>query len=554
MEWFETLLFKDSVAHNALVFSLTIAVGVLLGRIKIFGISLGVTWVLFSGIFFSHCGLLVNKEVEHFVKEFGLILFVYTVGLQVGPGFFSSLKKEGLTFNLLALSIVLLGGLVTLGLHFLTGQPLHVLTGIMSGAVTNTPGLGAAQQAIRDVHEAAAPEMINKLNLGYAVAYPFGVIGLILVLIFIQKVTRVNLKKEYEDYNQKVADHAEALTTLHVKLENPNFFNKPLSTLFKLLNLQFVVSRLKQGDEVITPNITTILHEGDVLMIVASKVDLPRLSLIGTQVNEDLKQVKSNMVAERIVVTQKEATHKPIKELVLKEKGYYNITRINRAGIEFIATGSSTLQMGDVLTVVGDAASISKFGKLLGNSLKRLDHPMLAPIFFGILLGIIVGSIPFAISGMPAPIKIGLAGGPLIIALILSRFGARFHIATYVTHSANLMLREIGIVLFLASVGLSSGEHFVEILSEGDGLAWMGYGVIITAVPLLIVGLISRFIFKKSFFEISGLLSGASTDPPALAFASHTARCDAPAVTYATVYPLTMILRILVAQLLIVLF
>lgn len=555
MNWFEALLFKDSVAHAALIYSLTIAVGVLLGRMKIFGISLGVTWVLFAGIFFSHFGLIINKEVEHFVKEFGLILFVYTVGLQVGPGFFSSLKKQGLTFNLLAASIVGLGALVTLALHFLTGQPLHILAGVMSGAVTNTPGLGAAQEALRDVHGPAAAAMINQLNLGYAVAYPFGVIGIILVLIIIQKVSGVNLKKELENYNQKLADHSESLAILNVRLENPNLFNQPLSTLFKTLNLHFVVSRIRKGEEVITPNKETILEQNDVLLIVASKSDFQKLkTLIGSQTGEDLTQKQGNTIVQHIVVTHDDVTHKPIKELVLKERGFYNITRINRAGIEFIATGSSTLQIGDVLTVVGEADAVGRFANLLGNSLKRLDHPQLAPIFFGILIGVLFGSIPIAISGMPAPVKIGLAGGPLIVALIISRFGARFHLATYVTHSANLMLREIGIVLFLASVGLSSGEHFVEILSNGDGLTWMGYGAIITAVPLLIVGFVSKFVFKKSFFEICGLLSGASTDPPALAFATHTAGCDAPAVTYATVYPLTMILRILIAQFLILLF
>lgn len=555
MNWFEALLFKDSVAHAALIYSLTIAIGVLLGRMKIFGISLGVTWVLFAGIFFSHFGLIINKEVEHFVKEFGLILFVYTVGLQVGPGFFSSLKKQGLTFNLLAASIVGLGALVTLALHFLTGQPLHILAGVMSGAVTNTPGLGAAQEALRDVHGPAAASMINQLNLGYAVAYPFGVIGIILVLIIIQKISGINLKKELENYNQKLADHSESLAILNVRLENPNLFNQPLSTLFKTLNLHFVVSRIRKGDEVITPNKETILEQNDVLLIVASKSDFQKLKmLIGSQTGEDLTQKQGNTIVQHVVVTHDEVTHKPIKELVLKERGFYNITRINRAGIEFIATGSSTLQIGDVLTVVGEADAVGRFANLLGNSLKRLDHPQLAPIFFGILIGVLFGSIPIAISGMPAPVKIGLAGGPLIVALIISRFGARFHLATYVTHSANLMLREIGIVLFLASVGLSSGEHFVEILSNGDGLTWMGYGAIITAVPLLIVGFVSKYIFKKSFFEICGLLSGASTDPPALAFATHTAGCDAPAVTYATVYPLTMILRILIAQFLILLF
>ncbi len=554
MNWFVSLWTNDSVAHSVLLYAITIAIGVLLGRVKLFGVSLGITWVLFVGIILSHFGFVVNKEVEHFVKEFGLILFVYTVGLQVGPGFFSSLRKQGLAFNMLAVGVVLLGVLVTIALHYITGNPMHIMAGVMSGAVTNTPGLGAAQEALRSIFGADAGARAAELNLGYAVAYPFGVIGIILVMILLQKLTGVNLKKEQELYNER-RDSSQALSILHVKVENPGLVDQPLGVLFKILKTSFVVSRIYQDDEIITPNKDTIMRQNDVLMIVASKEDFATLELvIGSRSNTDLTQKPSNLVSRRIVVTQSDIANKPVRELVQKISGYYNITRVNRAGIEFIATGNTTLQIGDIVTVVGREESVLNFASLLGNSLKRLDHPEIAPIFFGIVLGVILGSIPIVIPGIPAPVKVGLAGGPLIIALIISRFGGRFHLATYVTHSANLMLREIGIVLFLASVGLSSGERFVEILSKGDGLMWMLYGAIITAVPLIIMGFISKLVFKKSFFETCGLMAGASTDPPALAFASHMAGCDAPAVTYATVYPLTMILRILCAQFLILIF
>lgn len=555
MNWFVNLWTGDSVAHSVLLYAITIAVGVLLGRVKVFGISLGITWVLFAGIFFSHFGFLLNKEVEHFVKEFGLILFVYTVGLQVGPGFFSSLKKQGLTFNLLAASLVLSGVLVTVAMHYITGSPMHVLAGIMSGAVTNTPGLGAAQEAIRNVFGNDAGSRSAELNLGYAVAYPFGVIGIILVMIILQKLTRVDLKTELDIYHRKQVDASQALSVMNIKVENQRIFDQPISVLFKIMKTHFVVSRIYHDDEIITPTKDSIMRQGDVLMIVAAKEDFANLELvIGSRSETDLAQKPSNLVSRRVVVTRSEVTQKPIKEIVTKCPGYYNITRANRAGIEFIVTGSTTLQIGDVVTVVGTDEAVTNFGNLLGNSLKRLEHPEIAPIFFGIVLGVLLGSIPIVIPGIPAPVKVGLAGGPLIIALIISRFGGRFHLATYVTHSANLMLREIGIVLFLASVGLSSGEHFIEILSKGDGLIWMLYGAMITLVPLLLVGFLSKLFFKKTFFETCGLLAGASTDPPALAFATHVAGCDAPAVTYATVYPLTMILRILCAQLLILVF
>lgn len=549
MDWFSSLWTQDSVAHSVLLYGVTIAVGVMLGRIKVLGVSLGVTWVLFTGLALSHFGFLLNKDVEHFTKEFGLILFVYTIGLQVGPGFFSSLKKQGLALNMLALIIVVTGALVTIALIFLTRTPVHVMAGIMSGAITNTPGLGAAQQALFDVN-AVNTERLSELNLGYAVAYPFGVIGIILVMILLQKVFKVNIQKENEHYRQTLLKNVHRPERVNLVVQNAQLFGKPLGSLTNIINASFVVSRIQHAGVVQAPTDTILLQSNDVLLIVTQKEDLEKLKLfIGNESEMDLAVDGSNLISRRVVVTKTAATRKPLKYLLVPTG--FNITRISRAGIEFVATQSTQLQIGDEVTVVGEEAAVMNCAKILGNSLKRLDHPQLAPVFTGVVLGVILGSIPFLIPGVPAPVKIGLAGGPLIIALVVSRFGSKFWLSTYMTQSANLMLREIGIVLFLASVGLSSGNHFIEILSNGDGLKWMSYGIIITLVPLLLTGLIAMAVLKKSYFEVCGLLSGASTDPPALAFATQTTGSDAPAVTYATVYPLTMIARILVAQLLV---
>ncbi len=552
MDWFRELFFGNSVAQIVLVYAITITVGVALGRVKIFGVSLGITWVLFVGIFLSHFGIHIEKEVEHTLKEFGLILFVFSIGLQVGPSFFASLKKQGLTLNLLALGIVAIGTVTMLCIHFITGTPVSVLAGVMSGAVTNTPGLGAAQQALNDIEANASA--ISTMNLGYAVAYPFGVIGIILVLITYQKVFRVNLTKEKENYEKKRLSNLTAPSKIHLNVENPHLFGKSLASLKGVFKTHYVISRLWRNGEIMLPCADTVLQQNDVLLIITSEEHFEEFKMvIGSESDLNLIEKQSSIVSRRIVVTQKKVLNKPLKDLTLGRTDY-NITRVDRSGIEFIANSDTILQIGDIVTVVGHETAVESFAKILGNSLKRLDHPDLVPIFFGIALGVIFGSLPCFIPGIPAPIKIGLAGGPLIIALLISRFGSKVGLATYVTNSAALMIREIGIVLFLASVGLSSGEHFVEILTQGDGVLWMGYGALITLIPLIIIACIARFSVRCSFFEVCGLLSGASTDPPALAFATQTAGSDAPAVTYATVYPLTMICRILMAQLVILFF
>lgn len=555
MNWLLELFTKDSVAHAVLIYGLVIAIGVTLGKVKIFNISLGITWVLFVGIIASHFHLLINKEVEHFAREFGLILFVYSIGLQVGPGFVSSLKKQGLSLNILAAGVVLTGVLVTVTIHYITNTPIAVMAGIMSGAVTNTPGLGAAQQALADLKASGLNVETPNLGLGYAVAYPFGVIGIILVLIFLRYIFKVDLSKEKAAHKERLLQGMPAPSTINLEIDNPQLFNQPLKVIKSIINTKIVISRIYHDGEISTPDSETILHEGDIILAVAPKEDFGKLKiLVGKESEVDLIKMKSNIISRRIVVTKEEVTYKTIGSQRFINNQDFTITRISRAGIEFVATTDTIFQIGDIVTAVGREEAVTLFAKVLGNSLKRLDHPNLAPIFFGIVIGVLFGSIPFAVPGIPAPVKIGLAGGPLIVAILMSRFGPKLYLTPYVTQGANLMLREIGIVLFLASVGLSSGEHFVEILVNGDGLYWMSYGVMITLIPLLVMGFVAKLVFKCSYFEICGLLSGASTDPPALAFATYSAGSDAPAITYATVYPLTMILRILMAQMMILVF
>lgn len=553
MEWIKDLFINDSVAHAVLIYGLVICLGITLGKIKVWNISLGITWVLFIGILASHFHLLINKEVEHFAREFGLILFVYSIGLQVGPGFLSSLKKQGLPLNLLAAGVVLSGGAITVMIHYLTNTPIAVMAGIMSGAVTNTPGLGAAQQALADMH--ASGTDAASLGLGYAVAYPFGVIGIILVLLLLRYFFKIDLSREKALHEEKLLKRQPAPSTINLEVENPQLFNQPLKIIKSIINTKLVISRIYHDGIISTPESETILHKGDIILAVAPKENFDKLKiLVGKESQVDLIKIKSNIISRQIVVTKEIVTYKTIGEQGFFDSQDFTITRVNRAGIEFVVTIETIFQVGDIVTVVGREEAVNLFAKVLGNSLKRLDHPNLAPIFFGIVIGVLFGSIPFVIPGIPAPVKIGLAGGPLIVAILMSRFGFKLYLNPYVTQSANLMLREIGIVLFLASVGLSSGEHFVEILIRGDGLLWMLYGVIITVIPLLMIGVIARVFFRCSYYEICGLLSGASTDPPALAFATYSAGSDAPAITYATVYPLTMILRILLAQMMILVF
>ncbi|MDL2291857.1 putative transporter [Bacteroides sp. OttesenSCG-928-F21] len=557
MNWINELLWGEGIAHSILILSVVIAVGIQLGKIKIFGVSLGVTLVLFMGILLGHFGLRINHDILHFFKEFGLILFVFSVGMQVGPGFFSSFKKGGITLNMLAAGIVFLAVATTVTIHFVTGIPMSTMTGIMSGAVTNTPGLGAAQQAYTDTFG----QSDDTIALGYAVAYPLGVVGIILSMLFVRYIFRVNLNKENEQLQAEENKEAKGATPVSLLVKNPAVFNKTIQELSLVLaHSEFVISRICYNDsnkiEIAGPQ--TVLHEGDKIFVITTDQDSETIrTLIGEEIDMDRKQwipTESQLISRRIVVTKSELNGKRLGDLQLRRLHGANVTRLNRSGVDLVASPRLSLQLGDKLTVVGSEAAISKVSELLGNSLKRLNEPNLITIFLGIALGMLLGSIPFTLPGIPQPIKLGLAGGPLIVAILISRFGYRYKLTTYTTLSANLMLREVGIAIFLACVGLGAGEGFVDTIVNKGGVAWIGYGFMITVIPLLIIGFIARKFFKLNYFTLMGLIAGSTTDPPALAYSNATAGNDAPAVSYATVYPLTMFLRVLCAQLMILFF
>lgn len=563
MDWIVNLFSNhESVAYTVIVYSFVIALGVALGKVRIWGISFGIACVLFAGIGVAHFGFTVDGHIQHFIKEFGLILFVYTIGLQVGPGFFASFQQGGLKLNSLAILSVLTCVLTVIVLFYATDTSMADLVGIMSGAVTNTPGLGAAQQAITDIFraEGQSQEAINvalsNVSNGYAVAYPFGVLGIILVMMVLKSALKVNLDAEKRLNQWKVNKNNSSVDKVAVRVENPVLFEKHVAIIKETLGMDFVISRVYHTGKIHMVDKDTILKQGDILLLVANPKDFDKLStLIGKKESIALFEGEANdIVSRRMNVTNKLAYSKKLGEINVREQYGVTVSRVYRAGIEFVPTKDTKLQFGDAITVVGDEEHIKLVEKVFGNSKKRMQHPHIAELFFGIVLGVILGSIPIAIPGMSSPVKLGLAGGPLIVAILISRYGGRFSVTHYVSHSANLMVREIGIVLFLASVGLGAGQNFIKTLSEGAGLQWMLMGVAITLVPLIVVALVARFYYKLNFLEICGLLSGSQTDPPALAFAHDVTGSDAPAVTYAAVYPLTTFMRIMVAQLLIVMF
>jgi len=551
MNWLLQLFKEPSVAQSVIVYSLTIATGITVGKIKFFGISLGITWVLFIGLLFSFIGISIDLPTQHFIKEFGLILFVYAVGLQVGPGFFASLKKSALGNNALAAVIVLIGVGITLAFFYSSNYPITTMAGVMSGAVTNTPGLAAAQAAVKDLHLNGSVN--STITLAYAVAYPFAVIGIIISLLLLKKILGVDLEKEKELHRKLNYVQSNRPISQHFRLDNQQLIGHPLKKIFKILNEPIIISRMLHKGTIITPSPDTLLSEGDVMLFIAPKNLMEQIKiLVGPESNLNLKaDQSSHLIDRKIVVTRKEITHKRIGNIAEIPHENLTITRIERAGIEMVAHGNLYLQLGDIATVVGSEEGVEQFETLIGNSLKRLDVPDLGPVFIGIFLGVILGSIPFFIPTIPSAIKIGMAGGPLIVALILSRFGNHLYLNNYTTNSANLLLREIGISLFLASVGLSSGHNLSGAFNDGSGYRWMLMGITITTVPLLLVGYAAKKIFRKTYFEICGLLAGSCTDPPALAFSLKMAGNDIPSATYATVYPLTMILRIMAAQLII---
>ena len=552
MDWFINLFIGSGIAHSICVLSLAITIGIFLGhKLKFKGITLGITWILFCAIACSHLGMRLNKDVLDFAKDLGLILFVYSIGLQVGPSFFSSFRKGGLSLNMLALSIVLLGCITAFVIHLISGEPVEVMTGVLFGAVTNTPGLGAAQEAFAGTGADA-----SILASGYAMAYPLGVVGIIVSILLIRWIFRIKLDKEEEKVSTEKGE-VQQLQRFDIELMTPQMESVRVRDLKSLTHVDLIASRvLTQDGTEYMPDADSVLHVGDKVRFVGDAKDERTVLLLGpkTEVKWEEKEKDVHLVNRHIIVTNSKLNGKRISDLKIREAYQVTITRIRRAGIELLATPELRLQMGDRLTVVGDQAIVEKMATKFGNSTKKLDAPNLATLFLGIMLGITLGSLPIAIPGLSQGFKLGIAGGSLIIAILIGAFGPKFHLVTYTTSSANLMIREIGISLFLAAVGFGAGEKFVDVLLNG-GYVWIGYGVLITMIPLLLVGFVGRKWMKLDYFTLMGLIAGSTTDPPALAYAtSQSSNNDRAAVAYSTVYPLTMFLRVLTGQLMIILF
>ena len=555
----ENLFFGTGIAHTILLLAFVIGIGLYLGRFKLKGISLGSTWILFVGILMGHIGFQADPEVLHFVKEFGLILFVFSIGLQVGPGFFHSFLRGGVKMNLLAVMNILLAVAVTWGISLLSGEDLKTMVGVMSGAVTNTPGLGAAQQTFIDVATAGgeavetASQTASGLASGYAVAYPLGVVGVIAVILLFKGLFRIDPRRELEELKAQESAEGQA-RRMHVAVENPAIFGKNLYELLHQFGGDFVVSRVMKGDTILCPQSDTVLEEGDKLLLVTSQQEVDRLRILfGKEVpmhQQDWLEKDHNMVTKRITVTKSSLTGKKLKDLHFRSAYGVSVTRVIRSGVELVAAPDLYIQMGDALMCVGPEKNIDHLAQLVGNSNNALNKPNLVPIFLGIVVGIIFGSLPIRFPGIPQPIKLGLAGGPLIIAILLGHFGPKYKITTYTTTSANLMIREIGISLFLAAVGIGAGGNFWSSIT-GGGYWWILYGAAITLIPLSITFLVARAVCKLNFYQICGLISGSCTNPPVLAFAQGMYGSDYTSVNYATVYPLSMFMRVLVAQLMI---
>lgn len=554
MDWLSNLIFGTGVAHNVLLVAAVIAIGLWCSRLKIGGISLGVTWILFVGVVAGHFGMLLDDTTSHFVKEFGLILFIYSIGLQVGPGFFSSFRSGGLTFNMLASGIVLLGCVTTYAIHLITGENFFAMIGVLYGAVTNTPGLGAAQQTYSDMHDGAANSLFAQ---GYAMAYPLGVLGIIGCIVLLKKIFRVNFQKEHERYLQNNRNMAEEVQAVTLEVTNQAVSGKSMSEIRKICGADIVATRLMHSStediELVDDN--TRLQIGDRIFVVALPFAVERMTcLLGRRLEMDQKQwnkQKTNeLVSDRLVVSNPNLNGRRLGDLKLRNTFDITISRVKRAGVDLIAHPTLILQLGDRVTVVGEKENVKKVQSLIGDSVQRLDSPQLFSIFVGIALGVLLGSLPIFLPGMPVPVKLGLAGGPLIVSILLARFGPQFKIVTYTTGSANLLMREIGISLFLASVGIGAGNGFVDTVMNG-GYWWILYGFIITVVPVLIISIVARVVCKLSYFTIAGLISGATTDPPALAYSNSICGTDQASVAYSTVYPLTMFLRVLCGQIMV---
>ena len=548
MDWITQLFTQESVARTVILLGVAGAAGTALGRIKVFGVSLGVAGVLFAGLFLGYLKLSIDAHVLEFVREFGLIIFVYTLGLQIGPGFFGSLRSRGLVLNAFAAAIVLLGALITVFWISRGNVELSAGVGLLSGATTNTPSLAAAQQALKQVGAPEGAAVIQ--SLAYAVAYPFGIIGIILTMLLVRLVYRIDVKAEVTSAEQAQRPARPKPETRNFEVRNANLIGRPLGKVPGLASSGVVVSRLSRGGMVTVARPDTRLQLGDILHAVGPEDGLDELRVVvGAEAGVDLKAVPGNVTNRRLIVTHSAVFGKELDEVEVLAQHQVVVTRVTRGGIEFTPSAGLRLQFGDVLMVVGELPQIDEVAAAIGNSNKALNSPQPIPFFLGIALGVIVGSIPLALPGLPAAVRLGLAGGPLVVAILLSRVANTGPLVWYLPTNANHMLREVGITLFLAAVGLKSGEKFVEVLLGSNGLHWLLYGAVVTAVPLMAVGLLARAWKKLNYAELCGLLAGSMTDPPALAFAQQTTGSDAPAVAYATVYPLVMLLRVFSAQL-----
>lgn len=555
MNWLQEAFLEPTMVQAVIIISLVSALGLYLGRIKIFGISLGITFVFFAGILAGHLGIVVNKDMLYFAQSFGLILFVYALGLQVGPGFFSSLKKGGVAMNMMGLGVILLGLVMTVGLHWTTGISLSNMVGLLCGAVTNTPALGAAQQALLQI-DPTNTKGVTDMALACAVAYPLGVVGVILAIII--------LKALFTDKKQKDQKEQRDMTTYVAEfhVSNPAIYEKSIKDVMKLTEKHFVISRVWRNGKVSIPTSDTLLHEHDHLLIISVKSDVENIKvLFGEQENVDWNKadidwnaIDSQLISRRIAVTRNRVNGVKLGSLRLRNLYGINITRVNRAGIDLLASPDLRLQIGDRLTIVGEANSVNTVGKILGDEIKRLNNPNLLAVFIGISLGMLLGALPITLPGMSTPVKLGIAGGPIIVGILMGAFGPRFHLTTYTTMSANLMLRQLGIIIYLAGLGIDSGAHFFETVFRTEGLLWIGLGFLLTIVPVLIVGFIASQFFKLDYAHNMGMLCGSMANPMALNYANTTVDGDEPSVSYATVYPLSMFIRVISAQLVLMLF
>ena len=555
MNWLQEAFLEPTMVQAVIIISLVSALGLYLGRIKIFGISLGITFVFFAGILAGHLGIVVNKDMLYFAQSFGLILFVYALGLQVGPGFFSSLKKGGVAMNMMGLGVILLGLIMTVGLHWTTGVSLANMVGLLCGAVTNTPALGAAQQALLQI-DPANTKGVTDMALACAVAYPLGVVGVILAIIILRAMFADKKQKDQQEKRDTTTYVAE------FQVSNPGIYEKSIRDVMKLTDKHFVISRIWRNGRVSIPTSDKTLQKDDIILVITAPSEADGLRLIfGEQEQKDWNKenidwnaVDRQLISQRILVTRPEINGKKLSALRLRNNYGINISRVYRSGVQLLATPDLRLQMGDRLTVVGEAAAIQNVEKILGNAVKNLDEPNLVAVFVGLILGLVLGSIPVSIPGISLPVKLGLAGGPIVIGILIGTFGPRLHMITYTTYSANLMLRALGLSMYLACLGLEAGAHFFETVMRPEGALWLLLGFLLTFVPVVLLGVFALRVLRIDFGSVSGMLCGSMANPMALTYANDTIEGDNPSVSYATVYPLCMFLRVVIIQVMLMIF